>query len=355
MASEGPVKKSVKELAGLLGGVFSGDGSQVISGVASLEGALEGDVTFVSDRRGLKLLAATKASAVIVKDSGLFRKAGAGLNLILVTNPPLAFAGVIGIFRPPFRPAPGIDSKAAVHPGAVIGEGVSIQAFAVVEDGAQVGDRVVLYPGVYVGRGASIGEDTVIHAGAAVREKCVVGRRVIVHCNAVIGSDGFGYARDGDAYRKIPQTGIVRVSDDVEIGACATIDRATLGETVVGRGTKIDNLVQVAHNVTIGENTVIAAQTGIAGSTTIGSGVQFGGQVGVAGHIKIGDGSLVGAKSGVVHDVPDVSAFSGIPAIEHRRWLKAQNLYAKLPEIKKKIEELEKILNGLEEKERKSP
>ncbi len=352
MASEGPVKKSVKELAELLGGGFSGDGSEVISGVASLADALKGDVTFVSGGRNLKLLSETRASAVIVKDSGFFRKAGSGLNLILVPNPPLAFAEVIGIFRPAFRPAPGIDPKAAVHPGAVIGEGVSIQAFSVVEEGAEVGGGVILYPGVYVGRGASIGGDTVIYPGAAVMERCVVGSRVIIHCNAVIGSDGFGYARDGDAYRKIPQTGIVRVCDDVEIGACATIDRATLGETVVGRGTKIDNLVQVAHNVRIGEDTVIAAQTGIAGSTIIGSGVQFGGQAGVAGHIKIGDRSVVGAKSGVARDIPAASVFSGFPAIPHGQWLRAQNLYAKLPELKKKIEELEKIVRGLEEKER---
>ncbi|GMR04371.1 MAG: UDP-3-O-(3-hydroxymyristoyl)glucosamine N-acyltransferase [Thermodesulfobacteriota bacterium] len=350
MESEGPVKRTVKELAGLLGCSFSGDGSSVVSGVAPLEEAGPGDVTFVSDRRNLKLLGKTNATAVIMKDSDFFRKAGAGFTLILAGNPQLAFGEAVKIFRPAPCPAPGIDARAAVHPGARLGEGVSVQAFAVVEDGAQVSDGVVLYPGVYVGRDARIGEDTVVYSGAAVREGCVIGKRVIIHCNAVIGSDGFGYAREGGTYFKIPQAGIVRVSDDVEIGACSTIDRATLGETVIGRGVKIDNLVQVAHNVSIGEDTVIAAQTGIAGSTTIGRGVQFGGQAGVAGHIKIGDEVLVGAKAGVTGDLPGGAAFSGFPAIEQRQWLRAQNLYAKLPEIKKRIVELEKVLKALEEK-----
>jgi len=343
------MEKSLGEIAALTGGGLSGDGSILIRDVASIEDAGPGDITFLAGRPSLAVLERTGASAVIVRKD--WASDAPGLDdraLVLVDNPHLAFAKLISLFRPGAEPYHG------VHPGAEIGEGVrlgsdvSIGPFVVVEQGAEIGDGVTLHASVFIGRQARIGAGTVIHAGAVVREFCELGRGVIIHCNAVIGSDGFGYAKEAGRYVKIPQAGIVRLGDDVEIGACAAIDRATLGETNVKRGTKIDNLVQVAHNVTIGEDVVLAAQTGIAGSTTVGDGSQFGGQVGVGGHIKIGGGTLIGAKSGISHDLPGGAPFSGIPAMPHGRWLRAQALYAKLPELKKKIRELEKRLKELE-------
>ncbi|MBI2413710.1 MAG: UDP-3-O-(3-hydroxymyristoyl)glucosamine N-acyltransferase [Deltaproteobacteria bacterium] len=339
-------EKTLDELASLIGGRVAGNGNEVIRSVASIEDAGPGDITFVSERKYARLLKTTRASAVITRA----KDAPEGLNLLLVDNPVAAFSQVLDIFRPAVAPPPGIDPRAFVHPKAKVGKGVSIHPFAYIGEGAEIGDNAVLYPGVYVGPGAIIGEGSTLYSGAAVREGCVVGKRVILHCNAVVGSDGFGYSKEGAAYKKIPQRGIVRINDDAEIGACVTIDRATVGETVVGRGTKIDNLVQVAHNVNIGEDAVIAAQTGIAGSTRIGSRVQFGGQVGVTGHIEVGSDVMVGAKSGVINDVAARSVVSGIPAINHADWLKAEAIFGKLPELKKKLGELEKRLRELEEK-----
>lgn len=340
------IDKTLDELASLLGGRVAGNGNEVIRSVAAIDDAGPGDITFVSDKKYARLLKTTRASAVITRA----KDAPEGLNLLLVEDPVEAFSKVLDIFRPAIAPPPGIDQRAFVHPKARVGKGVSIQPFVYVGEGSDIGDNAVLYPGAYVGADATIGEGAVLYSGAAVREGCVIGKRVILHCNAVVGSDGFGYSKEGAIYKKIPQRGIVRIGDDAEIGACSTIDRATVGETVIGRGTKIDNLVQVAHNVKIGEDAVIAAQTGIAGSTRIGSRVQFGGQVGVTGHIDVGADVMVGAKSGVINDVAPRGIVSGIPAINHADWLKAEAVFGKLPELKKKLGELEKRLSELEEK-----
>ncbi len=343
------MEKNLGEIISLTGGRIKGDSSLLISDVARLEDAGAGDITFMAGRPSVEALTATTASAVITSDSpDLEDITLAGRALVVVENPHLAFAKVISLFRPPYEPCPGVHPSAEIGEGVVLGKGVSIAPFVVVGEGAVIGDEVTLHASVVIGRGAQIGAGSIIHAGAVVREGCELGRRVILHCNAVIGSDGFGYASEGGRYLKIPQVGTVRLGDDVEIGAATTIDRATIGETVVKRGTKIDNLVQVAHNVTIGEDVVLAAQTGIAGSTAVGNGSQFGGQVGVGGHIKIGPRTLIGAKSGISQDLPGEAAFSGIPAIPHGKWLRAQALYAKLPELKKKIKELEKRLEELE-------
>jgi UDP-3-O-[3-hydroxymyristoyl] glucosamine N-acyltransferase len=344
--------KSVAEILDLTGGRLVGDGSLPVRDAAPLESATEGEITFIAGRPRLNDIEASAASVIIARDTEELRSASVKQKaLILVDNPQLAFARVLELLRPAPAPYPGVHPRAEIGRGVTLGRGVSIGLLSVVEEGAEIGAGAVLHASVVVGRGARIGEGSVIHAGAVVREGCVLGKRVVVHCNAVIGSDGFGYARDGARYYKIPQTGIVRVGDDVEIGACVAIDRATLGETTIGRGTKIDNLVQVAHNVTIGEDVVIAAQTGIAGSTSIGRGCQFGGQVGVGGHIKIGDGVQIGAKSGISHDLPGGAPFSGIPAMPHGRWLRAQAMYARLPELRKRIDELERRLRELEEGE----
>ncbi|HAO92351.1 MAG: UDP-3-O-(3-hydroxymyristoyl)glucosamine N-acyltransferase [Deltaproteobacteria bacterium GWB2_55_19] len=342
------VEKTLDELASLLGGRVAGNGSEVIRSVASIEDAGPGDITFVTDKKYARLLKTTRASAVIARA----KDAPVGLNLLLVENPVAAFSKAIEIFRPAVPPPPGIDPRAFVHPKARLGKGVSIQPFAYVGEGADIGENAVLYPGVYVGADAVIGEGAILYSGAAIREGCVIGKRAILHCNSVVGSDGFGYSKEGAAYKKIPQRGIARIGDDVEIGASATIDRATVGETVIGRGTKIDNLVQVAHNVKVGEDAVIAAQTGIAGSTRIGSRVQFGGQVGVTGHIEVGSDVMVGAQSGVTNDVAPRSVVSGMPAINHSDWLKAASVFGRLPELKKRLAELEKRVRELEGKDK---
>ncbi len=342
-----PTEKTIAEIAAMVGGTVHGDENAIIRGVASFEEAAGGEITFVSDKKYLKNIGACRASALIVSDPA----AGSGnraLNLIVVKNPMLAFAKLMSVFKPMTLPPAGISPRADVHPKAVIGKGVSVQPFAVIEEGARVGDGAVVYAGAVVGRGASIGAGTILYQGAVVREECMVGDRVIIHCNSVVGSDGFGYTQDAGRYVKVPQQGIVRIEDDVEIGACVTIDRATLGETVIGRGTKIDNLVQIAHNVRIGTDTVIVAQVGIAGSASVGSRVQIGGQVGVAGHIGIGDDVMVGAQSGVTNDVAPKKIVSGYPAIPHTEWLRAAASFEKLPEMRKKLSELEKRLADLE-------
>jgi len=341
-------EKSLAELAAIAGGIVRGDGAAVITGAAPLEDAGPGDITFAADRKYFGLLSTTRASAVVVPEGA--ENAAGSLDLIVVRNPQLAFARIVEVLRPQYLPGPGVHPKAEVHPGARLAKDVSVQAFSVIEDGAVVGERTIIFPGVYIGRGAAIGADCVIYPGVSIREGCVVGDRVIIHSNTVIGSDGFGYARDSGKYVKVPQRGIVRIGDDVEIGASAAIDRAALGETSIGRGTKIDNLVHIAHNVRIGEDSALAAQSGIAGSTKVGSRVQFGGQVGISGHLNVGDDVGIGAKSGVVQDVPSRSVCSGIPAIPHTDWLKAQNIYAKLPELRKKVSELEKRLAEIEKK-----
>lgn len=342
--------KTLVELASLVDGTLEGDGSVVIKNVAPIDGAGPGDITFLADPKYSKLLAGTRASAVIVRE-GVARVEG--LNLIFVKNPQFAFARVVEAIRPPALPLPGVHARAEVAEKAILGKEISVGAFSVIESGAIIGDRTVIFPGVYIGRDALVGEDSVIYSGVSIREGTVIGKRVIIHCNSVIGSDGFGYGFDGSRYFKIPQRGIVRVEDDVEIGACVTVDRAALGETFIGRGTKIDNLVQVAHNVKIGENTIITAQVGIAGSTTVGSYVQLGGQAGLAGHISVGDRVSVAAKAGVTKDIRDGKTVSGFPAISHAEWLRAQTVFPKLPDIKKTVQELLQRIEALEEDAKK--
>ncbi|MBI5286681.1 MAG: UDP-3-O-(3-hydroxymyristoyl)glucosamine N-acyltransferase [Deltaproteobacteria bacterium] len=347
------IRKSLGELAGFVGGEVSGDGEVAITGVASLEDASQGDITFIANPRYIPFVSTTRASAIIA--SADMAQSIKGRNILIAINPYLAFARVLDLFTSgpggtDLKSVPmGIHPKAELHPTARIGSSPSIYPFVYIGEGVRVGDRVTLFPGVYIGRDVTIGDDVLIYSNVSIREDCRIGNRVIIHCNAVIGSDGFGFAKDGSRLHKIPQTGIVRIEDDVEIGACVTIDRATLGETAIRRGTKIDNLVQIAHNVEIGEDSIIVAQVGIAGSAKIGSRVELGGQVGVVGHIAIGDDVKVGAQSGVAHDLPSGQVFSGSPAIPHKDWLRAQGIFAKLPEMRKTLLDLERKVRELEE------
>lgn len=328
----------LSELAARIGAVLRGPDSPV-RGIAPLEEAGPGQVAFLSNPRYVRLARETKASALIVREP----LAGAACAFLLSPNPYDSFARALEVFHPPVRPAAGISPQACVDPGASIGKDVSIGPFAVVEKGAAVGDRTSLYAGVYVGTGAAVGDDCVLYPRVTLYEGVRVGNRAILHAGCVIGSDGFGFAPSSKGFRKIPQVGIVEVGDDVEIGANTTVDRAAMGVTRIGRGTKLDNLVQVGHNVAIGSDTVIAAQTGIAGSSRIGSRVMVGGQAGFAGHIEVGDGVMVGAQSGIAGsvDASETPAWSGTPAMPHRTWLRMSALLPKLPELFRRVRKLE--------------
>ncbi len=343
-------KRRIDELAAITGGRVVGDESLSIKGIAPIEDAGEGEITFITGARQMKLIKSCRASALILKENeqGL-EEAAKGFTMLLVKDPMLAAAKVLELFSPFEPPPPGVHPKAEVHTDARIGADASIGAITVVEAGAEVGERTILMPGVYVGKDARIGADSIIYPGVAIRERCVIGARVIIHCNAVIGSDGFGFTPDGSKNYKIPQNGIVRVEDDVEIGACSIVDRATMGETVIGAGTKIDNLVQIAHNVHIGAGSIIVAQVGIGGSATIGEHVIIAGQSGIKDHIKIGAGAQIGTRTGVIKDIEAGAAHIGFPSIPRGDWLRSQNIFSKLPKLAKRLKELEEKVKVIED------
>jgi UDP-3-O-[3-hydroxymyristoyl] glucosamine N-acyltransferase len=318
--------------------------------VAPLDQAAPSDVSFYSNPTYRRQLASSRARAIIVGASDADLPELKGRALLIAAVPYAAFARVATAFHtPPVRPA-GIDAAARVEAGAEVDPSARVEAFAFVGAGAHVGASAVIMSGAYVGPGAHIGAGTVLAPRAIVMDRCIVGARCLLHSGAVIGADGFGFAFDpegdgeGPIHRKIPQAGIARLDDDVEIGANSCVDRATFGETVIGRGTKLDNMVQIGHNVVVGPLCVIAAQTGIAGSTTVGSGVVIGGQVGLSGHIRIGDMARVGPRSGVAHDIPDGATMIGYPALEHRLWMRASVAFARLPELLREVRDLRRRL-----------
>ncbi len=335
----------LEELASRLGGKVVGEGNVRISGVGSLADARPGQITFLTGPRYRKLLKDCRASALISGQEEEF----AG-PLLIHPNPYLAFARALKLFQAEQRRPPGISEMAFVSPSARMGKEVAIFPLVYVGEGVKLADRVVLYPGVFLGDNVKIGEDSLVYANVSIREDCVVGKRVIIHCGAVIGGDGFGFAKDGDRLVKVPQVGNVKLADDVEIGANVTIDRAVLGTTLIKRGVKIDNLVQLAHNVVVGEDSLLVAQVGISGSTQLGRGVVLGGQAGVAGHLCIGDNVTVGGQSGITKDLPSGVTVSGLPAIAHQQWKKAQMSFVKLPELRRRLAALEKRLVKLEER-----
>ena len=340
----------LRELAERLECRLEGDGEIEIRRVTGIEQAQAGDLTFVANPKYHAQLKATQASAVIVSAN---EPAGDTSAALLRTDRPyLAFAKAVALLTHSVAPPSGIDPLSAVSPGASIGDGVSLGAFVVVGDGASVGARTIVFPNVVIGPGARIGEDCVVHAHVSIRERVHLGNRVVVQDGVVIGSDGFGFVRQADGtHLKIPQHGDVIVEDDVEIGANTTIDRPAVGETRIGTGTKIDNLVQIAHGVTVGRRVLFAAQVGIAGSTTIEDDVVLAGQVGVAGHLRIGRGVVATAQSGVPNSVEAGTMISGYPAIPNREWLKASAVFRQLPALKKRVAELEDRLAELEAKQ----
>ncbi len=343
--------RTLAELASLCGaGLRGANGDETVSGIAPLDQAGTSDISFYSHAAYRRQLAGCKARAIIVRSSDAELPELTGRALLLAGDPYAAFARIAAAFHPPVvRPA-GIDPGARIESGAEVDPSARVEAFAVVETGARVGQNAVIMAAAFVGRGARIGAGTWLYPRAVVRDGCIVGDRCILHPGAVIGADGFGFAfdaegnGDGPIHRKIPQAGIARLEDDVEIGANSCVDRATFGETVIGRGTKIDNLVQIGHNVVIGPLCVIAAQTGIAGSTIVGTGVAMGGQVGINGHIRIGDMARLGARSAVGHDVPDGATMTGWPAMEQKLWLRAVAAFPRLPELLREVRELRRKL-----------
>jgi UDP-3-O-[3-hydroxymyristoyl] glucosamine N-acyltransferase len=342
------VKRSLAELAAHVGGQLEGDGALIIDSLAGLEEARAGQLSFFAHAGYRKAFEATKASAVLVP-KGTARHNGSAL--IAVDNPQLAFARVSQLFFPAAAIAPGLRPGAHVDPSAKVDPSAAVLAGATVETGASVGARVVLHPGAYVGAGARIGEGSVLHPNVTVYAGCVVGARCVLHAGSVVGADGFGFALDASvpAHVKIPQTGIARLEDDVELGACSCVDRATMGETVIGRGTKIDNLVQVGHNVKVGPLSILCAQVGVSGSSTLGMGVALGGQVGVAGHITLGDGVKAAAQSGIAQDVEAGSTLGGSPATDVGTWKRLSVAVPKLPELMKELRALRKRIEALEQ------
>jgi UDP-3-O-[3-hydroxymyristoyl] glucosamine N-acyltransferase len=322
----------------------SGDGETLIGGLATLDDAGEGELTFLANPKYAGKVATTKASAVLLPEGANPQ----GRNAIFHANPYLAFAKLLTLFYTAPAAPLGVMAGAFVADGVKLGADVSVHPGASIAPGVVVGDRVTLHSGVVLYPGVTLGDDVTLHANVSVRERCRIGNRVTVHDGTVIGSDGFGYAPDGNSWYKIPQIGIVVIEDDVEIGSNSVIDRAALEVTRISRGTKIDNLVQIAHNCVIGEDCMIVSQVGISGSTQLGNHVIMGGQVGVAGHLKIGDNVMIAAKSGVPGNIAANQMVGGIPAIPHREWLKAASMVPKLPEFRKTLNALEKRLAELE-------
>ncbi|RMF92792.1 MAG: UDP-3-O-(3-hydroxymyristoyl)glucosamine N-acyltransferase [Candidatus Schekmanbacteria bacterium] len=336
--------KTVKEIADFLGGELKGSPNDKITNVSGIEDADEGDITFIAAKKFIEAAKKTSATAVITP----VEIPECSASQIIVKNPYLSFARVVELFKGKKRAVIGIDSRASIGENVKLGKDVSIYPYAVIEDNVEIGDRVRIYPGVYIGSNSKIGEDSTIYSNTSIREETIIGNRVTIHSNTSIGGDGFGYVQEDGKHIKIPQVGNVIIEDDVEIGSNVCIDRATLGVTIIREGTKIDNHVQIAHNVEIGKNVILVSQVGISGSCKIGDNVMLAGQVGIADHVRIGDNTMVGAKSGIGRNIPANSMVSGAPAFDHRKWRRTQACLPKLPDLFKRIRELEKKISRLE-------
>jgi len=343
------VAATLAALAALTKSTLRGDPETEIHGVAGLHNARPGEIALVADARHARLAARTAASALVV--GAAFDAAATPLPLLIAAQPAQAFEQIADHFSPAPEPAePGIHPTAIVAPDAEIGAGVAIQAHCVVEAGARIGAGTVLRPLVFVGRRARIGAHCVLHPHVAVCDRCIVGDRVILHSGVVIGADGYGYETRDGIHRKIPQRGIAEIGNDVEIGANSTVDRARYGRTVVGAGTKVDNLVMVAHNVVVGEHCLLVGQCGIAGSAVLGDHVTVAAQAGLAGHIELGSGAVVGARAGVMRDVPPGRVVLGSPAQDVEKERLCLVLHQKLPEFVQRIRQLSAAVEQLTEK-----
>lgn len=340
----------LSELATLTGAELEGDsGDTEITGAAGLDDAATGHVTFLANPRYTPKVNTTQASAIYLSETAPMERQ---MPILRAKDPYLAYTRALRLFHPEPRISAQIHPSAVIDETATIADDVCIGACAVVGPSVRIGEGVRIYPNVTIYENVSIGNNSIIHSGAVIRERSQIGARAIIHNNVVVGCDGFGYAKDERrSWLKIPQTGRVVIEDDVEIGAGTTIDRASVGESRIGRGTKIDNLVQIGHSCTIGEDTLLCAQVGLAGSSRIGSRVILAGQAGVAGHLTIGDDVVLTAKSATSHDVPAGKVISGIPAFDNKDWLRSTAAFRRLGEMQRRLRELEKKLEQLETKE----
>ena len=335
---------TAQQLADLLGGKVEGDPSVIGTKPGKIESGQEGEICFLGNDRYEEHAYTTSASILLISNTFIPRRP-IKPTLIRVENVYTALAFLLEKFGAQEKAAPTISKMASIHPSVKLGENITIGDFTVIEEGAEIGDDVVLYPQVFIGKNCKIGQNTLLYAGVKVYRGCEIGSNCVFHAGVVIGSDGFGFAPQADGtYLKITHTGNVIIEDFVEIGTNTVVDRATIGSTILRKGVKLDNLIQIAHNVEIGENTVIAALTGIGGSTKIGKNCRVGGQVGFAGHLKIGDNVQIQAQSGISNHQPDGAKLYGTPAFDYHSYLRSFSIYKKLPALAKKVQDLEKLM-----------
>jgi len=346
---------SVYEIAGILNAKVIGDVNFIVKGVSSFDESDPHDITFAYDSKYLNRLSKSKAGAVIIPDNFCTEENYLkGPVLVKTANPKISFFKLVPLFHPEKIIQPFIHNSAHIGQFTALGKNLIIEANVFIGNHVQLGENVHLMPGVYIGDDVIIGDHTIIKPNVTILDKTRIGQRVIIHSGTVIGSDGFGFAQDIGLHRKIVHTGYVSIGDDAEIGACNTIDRGTLGTTVIGNGVKTDNLVHIAHNVKIGDNTLIIAQAGIAGSTFVGRNVIIAGKAGISGHIKIGDGAIIGPYSGVHSDIGEKEIVSGIPQMPHALWRKVVSIMIRLPEMRKTLLSVEKRLKDIEKMNKKT-
>jgi UDP-3-O-[3-hydroxymyristoyl] glucosamine N-acyltransferase len=339
---------TAREIAKIVGGELVGNPDQPVTGVAGIREAQSGDLAFIASPKYYSALKTTQAAAVIVARDAKVEFSGA---LIRVDNPVQAFTQVVmRVMPPPVKFAPGVHPTAVIAPTAKLGKDVSIQPHAVIEPGAVIGERTVIGASAYIGHGCTIGADCLLYANVTLREYTVLSNRVILHPGVVLGADGFGYENINGKNQKVPQVGIVEIGDDVEIGANSAVDRARFGKTRIGRGTKIDNLVQIAHNCVVGEDCIICGMAALAGSTILGNRVTLAGQVGLAGHLTVGDGAIIMAQSGLNKDVAPGALMFGSPALPHNEAKRVVAAIKHLPDTLAKLRELERLIAELQAK-----
>lgn len=337
---------TAKQIADFIGGRVEGDENATVHTFAKIEEGTEGAISFLSNPKYTQYIYDTKSSIVLINEDVQLEKP-VSATLVRVKNAYESVAKLLQLYASSLPQKTGVDSLSFVSPKATIGKDVYIGAFAYIGDGVTIGDGTQIYPHTVVGDNVSIGKHSKLYANVTIYEGCKLGNHVTIHSGTVIGADGFGFAPNDGGYEKIPQIGIVVIEDDVEIGANTCVDRSTMGSTIIHKGVKLDNLIQVAHNVEIGENTVMSAQVGIAGSTKVGSWCMFGGQVGLAGHIHIGDKTFLGAQSGVPGNIKGNQTLIGTPPMEPKAYFKSQVIFRKLPELYKQINELQKQVDEL--------
>ncbi len=334
------------EIAEKIGGKLQGKSEKIIMKAASFINAGENDITFLADKKILKKIDSVKKIGAVILTQHLFNAASFD-NTIIVDNPKFAFAQTISILHPQPKLNPQISPDVRIEKSSIIGKNVTIGSFSYIGKKATIEDRVTIYPNVFVGDNVTIGADTVIYPNVVIYAETIIGKRVIIHAGSVIGSDGFGYVHANGKHNKIPHIGIVQIDDEVEIGASNTIDRGALDKTWIQKGVKTDNLVHIAHNVEIGENSLIIAQVGIAGSAKIGKNVIIAGQAGVGGHLNIEDQVIIGPQCGVSKSITKGETVSStLVQMPHKTWLRVQHIIPKLPEIKRKIDKIEKKLEN---------